>query len=169
MYIKILNDTDKAQFDKLLEITFNNLSDKAFYLPIEEYEADKLNNRDECIIFGLFNRLSLIGTIVMFLNEDNPKGLENLGKSIVLGRLMILPEYRNKHYAKHLIKHSINYAENTYSNDYNNILITVHPDNIASYHSFENVGFQKITSATYEYDNIEYDRDILIKSIKKGK
>lgn len=137
-----INIEEKENLRKLIEKVLNNLERKEFFIPFTEEEIDMMFDDSKVITYGAYNDNTLIGTAQLYLNEnyvDEIKEILNLKKCSVaeLGGALVLEEYRNKGIMKELSKILIEEAK---KKKYQCIVITVHPENIASNKTFSHTG-----------------------------
>ena len=137
-----INIEEKENLRKLIEKVLNNLERKEFFIPFTEEEIDMMFDDSKVITYGAYNDNTLIGTAQLYLSEnyvDEIKEILNLKNVSVaeLGGALVLEEYRNKGIMKELSKILIEEAK---KEKYQYIVITVHPENIASNKTFSHTG-----------------------------
>ena len=94
------------------------------------------------IVYGAYDNNKLVGTAQLYFSEyyvEKIKQILSLNSNSVaeLGGALVLKEYRNKGIMKELSKRLIEEAKNK---KYEYIVITVHPENIASNKAFSYTG-----------------------------
>lgn len=133
---------EKESLRNLIDKVLNDLERKEFFIPFTEQEIDMMFDDSKVITYGAYDNNKLIGTAQLYLTEnyvEEIKEILNLNNSSVaeLGGALVLEEYRNKGIMKQLSKKLIEEAKNK---QYEYIVITVHPENIASNKTFSFTG-----------------------------
>ena len=147
-YRKIDKDY-KEDLIELINTVLNNLERKEFFIPFTDKEIEEMFNPENTILYGAFDDDKLVGTAQLYLQEsyvEDIKKVINLEdkKVVELGGYLILEDYRHKGIMKKLESILINEAK---GKDYEYIVITVHPDNVASNKVVETTG-AKIVKTT---------------------
>jgi len=160
MEIRPIFLSDKAQLDLLIQKIESSLSNKEYWLPIDSISKQHFFDIEWTHFYGIFKDNYLIGAVGLFFHphefEESAKQLElNNEKVVELGRLMVLPEYRNQGIAKKLINFALKECPS-----YDILLATVHPENFASKSALLNCGFSYVK--TY-VKSCGYLRDIVVK------
>lgn len=137
-----INLEAKESLRNLIDNVLNNLERKEFFIPFTEEEIDMMFDDNKVITYGAYDNNKLVGTAQLYLTEnyvEEIKEILNLNNSSVaeLGGALVLEEYRNKGIMKQL---SIRLIEEAKNKKYEYIVITVHPENIASNKTFSFTG-----------------------------
>lgn len=132
-YRKIENK-DKNSLTDLINDVLNGLERKEFFIPFTEEEIFEMFDKEKTIIYGAFDNDKLVGTAQLYLKQSYVKNIKeeiklNSDKVAELGGYLVLNQYRNKGIMKELENILIKEAKNV---GYEYLVITVHPDNIAS-------------------------------------
>lgn len=164
-YRKISNE-DNDQLLKLMTIVLKELENKDFFIPISEDELEELYNDKICILYGAYDEDKLVAMAKLDLNDKYDvvelKKCLNIKEYNVaeLGRYLCLPQYRRKGIMKNLQKILIEEAEKL---NYDYIVVTAHPENIASNKTILKAKFE--LKSTKMLSN-GYYRNIYLKDIK---
>ena len=148
---KILDKNDEKDFYDLNDTIEKNLTNKSWWLPIENSEKEMFFDKTKVMLAGLYDDNKLIGTVSLYLNQADFLSLsfhipnnEKI-KICKLSRGMINPDYRGHGY---LFQISLYLLEKAKLLGYDYVLSIVHPDNIASVKTLTKLGFEKIKSIT---------------------
>lgn len=133
---------EKESLRNLIDKVLNDLERKEFFIPFTEEEIDMMFDDSKVITYGAYDNNKLVGTAQLYLSEnyvEEIKEILNLNNNSVaeLGGALVLEEYRNKGIMKQLSRKLIEEAKNK---KYEYIVITVHPENIASNKTFSFTG-----------------------------
>jgi len=125
---------NKKEVIEIINKVLNGLERKEFFIPFTDEEIEEMFDPTKTIIYGAFDEEKLVATAQLYLQEsyvENIKKIVNLNerKVVELGGYLVLEEYRNKGIMKKLEAILIDEAK---KNNYEYVVITVHPDNIAS-------------------------------------
>lgn len=133
---------EKEQLKELMDTVLGDLERKEFFIPFTEQELEDMFNPDKVIIYGAYDGKKLVGTAqIFFYDEYTKKKIEilniNSDKIADLGGYLVLEEYRNRGIMKHLEEMLISKVKEM---NYEYVVITAHPDNIASNKAIEHIG-----------------------------
>ncbi len=159
--LRKLRKTDEEQLTSLINTIETNLPNKKFWLPINNISREHFLDDDWTYFLGLFDGDKLIGASGLFLNEHEYKESLSYCTNVKLpvaeiSRVMVLPEYRGNNYLFKINNELLNIAKNF---GIKTILVTIHPDNAPSQHSFEKLGAKKVTQII-KYES--FLRDVLL-------
>lgn len=160
--IRKLNIKDKDKLFSLINLIEDNLSNNAFWLPIQEKAKDNFFNEDWVVFLGAFNDDKLIGASALFLNkyeyEETVESL-NMPKNFTfaeIGRCMVDPDYRGQNIMYTLNLKLIKIAKKLQV-DY--LVATAHPQNLPSKTSLKKLGMKKVNTII-KYNS--FPRDIYL-------
>ncbi len=133
---------EKESLRNLIDKVLINLERKEFFIPFTTEEIDMMFDDSKVITYGAYDNNKLVGTAQLYLSEnyvEKIKQILNINNSSVaeLGGALVLEEYRNRGIMKQLSRRLIEEAKNK---KYEYIVITVHPENIASNKTFSFTG-----------------------------
>ena len=133
---------EKESLVNLIDKVLQNLERKEFFIPFTTEEIDMMFDDSKVIVYGAYDNNKLVGTAQLYLSENYVEEIKQIlsldSNSVAeLGGALVLEEYRNKGIMKELSKRLIEEAKNR-SIEY--IVITVHPENIASNKAFSYTG-----------------------------
>lgn len=154
---------EKQKVKIFIDEVYDNLERKEFFMPFTEQEIEDFFDINKIITYGAYHGEKLIGMAQLYIEQsciENIKNIINLESNEVgeLGGYLVQDEYRNKGIMKKLETILINEAKKL-KLEY--IVITVHPENIASNKATQYTG-AKIVKTT----NIgEYLRNIYLLQI----
>lgn len=125
---------DKNSMKILMDEVLGGLERKEFFIPYTEEEFEELFDKCKVISYGAFDDGKLIGTAQLYLQESCVRKLKEIinlknDRVVELGGYLVSSEYRGKGIMKRLESILIEEAKKL---NYEYILITVHPDNVAS-------------------------------------
>lgn len=158
--------TEKENLIKLIDDILEKLERKDFFIPFTKNEINEFFNEDKIITYGAYDNNKIIGMAQLYIDQLAVNEIKDIlkvksNKVAELGGYLVLNDYRNKGIMKQLETILIQKAKNL---DYEYIVVTVHPDNIASNKAVEYTG-AKISKVTKIG---EYLRNIYLLDIKKG-
>ncbi len=121
---------------------------------------------EEGLVIGLFHGDVLIGIQALDMNKENSAILKDIISPTYttslniyeLGWTIIHTDYRNNSYAHYLVKNIIEMAD---ISDKCVLLVTIHPENVAAIHLYEDFGFQPIFQTKY----YGYERVFMLKEV----
>ena len=133
---------EKESLINLIDKVLQNLERKEFFISFTTEEIDMMFDDSKVIVYGAYDNNKLVGTAQLYLSENYVEEIKQIlsldSNSVAeLGGALVLEEYRNKGIMKELSKRLIEEAKNR-SIEY--IVITVHPENIASNKAFSYTG-----------------------------
>ncbi len=158
--------TEKENLMKLIDDVLEKLERKDFFIPFTKNEIDEFFDEDKIITYGAYDKNRIIGMAQLYIDQLAVKEIKDIlklesNKVAELGGYLVSDDYRNKGIMKQLETNLIQKARDL---GYEYIVITVHPDNIASNKAVEYTG-AKISKVTKLG---KYLRNIYLLSIKKG-
>lgn len=145
---------EKENLINLIDNVLQNLERKEFFIPFTTEEIDMMFDESKVITYGAYDNNKLVGTAQLYLSENYVEEIKQIlsidSNSVAeLGGALVLEEYRNKGIMKELSKRLIEEAKNR---NIEYIVITVHPENIASNKAFSYTGAKvKKTTNLGEY------------------
>ncbi len=159
--LRKLRKTDETQLLQLIKTIEDGLTDKKFWLPINDISREHFLDDDWTYFLGLFDDEKLIGASGLFLNkhefEESLSYCKNVKMPVAeIGRAMVLPEYRGHNF---LLKINSELLKIAKQKNIQTILVTIHPRNLPSQRSFEKLGAKKVAQIV-KYDS--FLRDILL-------
>ncbi len=162
---KELFEEEKNQWIVLMNAVLDGLERKEFFMPFTQQEIEELFGENQAIHMGAYDGETLVGVAQLYLNESYVKEIKEIiglqdKKVIELGGYLVLEEYRNQGIMKKLESLLIEKAKKL---DYEYIVITVHPENIASNKAVEFTGANLAKTAVLG----EYLRNIYVLELKK--
>ena len=146
---KKINIKDKESLVELINRVLTNLERKEFFIPFTDEEIEEMFDDKRVITYGAYDKDKLIGTAQLYYEQsyvEDIKKIINLKSDKVaeLGGYLVLEDYRNQGIMKNLEKLLIKEASKL---DLEYIVITVHPDNIASNKTTEFTGAKIVKTA----------------------
>ena len=145
--LRKLIKTDETQLLNLIKTIEKNLPNKKFWLPINDISKKHFLDDDWTYFLGLFDNKKLIGASGLFLNEhefgESLSYCKNVKMPVAeISRVMVLPEYRGHNLLFQINSKLLNIAK---TKGIKTILVTIHPNNEPSQHSFAKLGAKKVT------------------------
>ncbi len=133
---------EKESLINLIDKVLQNLERKEFFISFTTEEIDMMFDDSKVIVYGAYDNNKLVGTAQLCLSENYVEELKQIlsldSNSVAeLDGALVLEEYRNKGIMKELSKRLIEEAKNR---NIEYIVITVHPENIASNKTFSFTG-----------------------------
>lgn len=133
---------EKESLINLIDKVLQNLERKEFFIPFTTEEIDMMFDDSKVITYCAYDNNKLVGTAQLYLSENYVEEIKRMlsldSNSVAeLGGALVLKEYRNKGIMKELSKRLIEEAKNR---NIEYIVITVHPENIASNKAFSYTG-----------------------------
>lgn len=162
---KKITKEDKDKWIILMRTVLDGLERKEFFIPFKDEEIDELFEENEAIHMGAYDGEKLVGACSLYLDETYVKNIKkelNLQNSKVLelGGYLVLEEYRNQGIMKKLEMLLVEEAKKL---GYEYIVITVHPENIASNKATEFTGAKLLKTVNLG----EYLRNIWVLNLKE--
>lgn len=129
-----IKEQEKQKVKLFIDEVLDNLERKEFFMPFTEEEIEDFFDINKIITYGAYHEGKLIGMAQLYIEQsyiENIKNIINLesNKIAELGGYLVKEEYRKKGIMKKLETILINEAKKL-KLEY--IVITVHPENIAS-------------------------------------
>ncbi len=162
---KKITKQEKNKLTTVIDTVYNSLERKEFLMFFSEEEIEELFDENKTMNMGAYDGEKLVGTAQLYIDESYVKEIkEAIGlqdnKVVELGGHIVLEEYRNQGIMKKLESLLIEKAKKL---DYEYIVITVHPENIASNKAVEFTGANLAKTAVLG----EYLRNIYVLELKK--
>ena len=142
---KVLDKNNKEQFLSLVNEVLNNLENKDFFIPYEDFEYDAMvNDKFYATTFGAFYENKLVGVAVLnydkkLMEEENKHFNIKSSNICELGGNLVLPEYRGLKIASFLQKMAIDYA---IKQNFEYVVSMAHPNNIKGCKTLEGAGLK---------------------------
>lgn len=161
---KKISKEDKNKSIALVNTVLDSLERKEFFIPFSEEEIEELFDENKTINVGAYDDERLVGTAQLYLDETYVKEIKEKldlqsDKVIEMGGYLVLEEYRNQGIMKKLETLLIEEAKKL---GYEYIVITVHPENIASNKATEFTGAKLLKTVELG----EYLRNIWVLDLK---
>ena len=144
---KKIEEQDKEQLFKLIEIVLNGLENQEYFIPYEQWELDSMfDDINYAPLYGAYDGEKLVGMAQLYVSQEmladfkREFGLENY-LVCELGGNLVLPEYRGLGITTTLQTMEIHLAKEL---GFNYIISMAHPDNIGSCKTLERVGLECI-------------------------
>ena len=140
---KKVEEKDKEQLFKLIDIVLTGLPDQAHFIPYEQWELDSMfDDENYAPLYGAYDGDKLVGMAQLYVSQDMLDDFKkefNLSDYSVceLGGNLVLPEYRGRGITTKLQKMELELAKNL---GFDYIISMAHPDNIGSCKTLERVG-----------------------------
>lgn len=162
---KKITKQEKNKLTTVIDTVYNSLERKEFLMFFSEEEIEELFDENKTMNMGAYDGEKLVGTAQLYIDESYVKEIkEAIGlqdnKVVELGGYIVLEEYRNQGIMKKLETLLIEKAKKL---DYEYIVITVHPENIASNKAVEFTGANLAKTAVWG----KYLRNIYVLELKK--
>lgn len=148
---KKIEENDKEQLFKLIDIVLSGLPDKAHFIPYEQWELDSMFDEENYApLYGAYDGQKLVGMAQLYVSQDMLADFkEEFGlteyKVCELGGNLVLPEYRGKGITTKLQTMEKELAKQL---GFDYIISMAHPDNIGSCKTLERVGLNFIKETT---------------------
>ena len=140
---KKVEEKDKEQLFKLIDIVLNGLPDQAHFIPYEQWELDSMFDEvNYAPLYGAYDGEKLVGMAQLYVSQDmlddfkKEFGLTEY-KVCELGGNLVLPEYRGKGITTKLQTIEMELAKEL---GFDYIISMAHPDNIGSCKTLERIG-----------------------------
>ena len=162
---KEITKKDKHKWIELVDVVLNHLERKDFFVPFTEDEKEQLFKKSEAINMGAYDGERLVGVAQLYLDETYVKQIKEeldlqKNKVVELGGYLVLEEYRNQGIMRKLEMLLIEKAKKL---AYEFMVITVHPENIASNKVVELTGAKLVKTMKLG----EYLRNIWVLDLRK--
>ena len=140
---KKIEEKDKEQLFKLIDIVLRGLEDQEYFIPYEEWEFESMFDEvNYAPLYGAYDGDKLVGMAQLYVSQDmladfkKEFGLEEY-TVCELGGNLVLPEYRGNGITTTLQKIEIELAKKL---GFDYIISMAHPNNIGSCKTLEKVG-----------------------------
>ena len=144
---KKIEEKDKEQLFKLIDIVLNGLPDQAHFIPYEQWELDSMfDDVNYAPLYGAYDGDKLVGMAQLYVSQDMLKDFKEEFqlteyKVCELGGNLVLPEYRGRGITTKLQTIEMQLAKDL---GFDYIISMAHPDNIASCKTLEKIGLKFI-------------------------
>lgn len=142
---KKIEEKDKEQLFKLIDIVLNGLPDQAHFIPYEQWELDSMfDDVNYAPLYGAYDGDKLVGMAQLYVSQDMLKEFKEEFelteyKVCELGGNLVLPEYRGRGITTKLQTLEMQLAKDL---GFDYIISMAHPDNIASCKTLEKIGLE---------------------------
>lgn len=143
LHYKKIEQKDKEQLFKLIDIVLSGLENQEYFIPYEQWEFDSMFDEENYApLYGAYDGDKLVGMAQLYVSQDmladfkKEFGLEEY-TVCELGGNLILPEYRGNGITTILQKMELEIAK---QKGFDYIISMAHPDNIGSCKTLEKVG-----------------------------
>lgn len=142
---KKVEEKDKDQLFKLIDIVLGGLENKEYFIPYEKWEYDSMfDDKNYAPLYGAYHKGKLVGMAQLYVSQDMladfKKDFDLVGKNICeLGGNLVLPEYRGLGITTALQKIELELAKDL---GFDYIISMAHPDNVGSCKTLEKVGLK---------------------------
>lgn len=140
---KKVEEKDKEQLFKLIEIVLGGLENPEHFIPYERWEYDSMFDEENYApLYGAYDGEKLVGMAQLYVSQDmladfkKEFGLEEYSVC-ELGGNLVLPEYRGLGITTKLQTIELELAKKL---EFDYIISMAHPDNIGSCKTLERVG-----------------------------
>lgn len=140
---KKVEEKDKEQLFKLIEIVLGGLEDPEYFIPYEHWEYDSMFDEENYApLYGAYDGEKLVGMAQLYVSQEmladfkKEFGLEEYSVC-ELGGNLVLPEYRGLGITTKLQTIELELAKKL---EFDYIISMAHPDNIGSCKTLEKVG-----------------------------
>ena len=144
---KKIEEKDKEQLFKLIDIVLNGLPNQAHFIPYEQWELDSMfDDVNYAPLYGAYDGDKLVGMAQLYVSQDMLKDFKEEFqlteyKVCELGGNLVLPEYRGRGITTKLQTIEMQLAKDL---GFDYIISMAHPDNIGSCKTLEKVGLEFI-------------------------
>ena len=147
---KKIEERDKEQLFKLIDVVLSNLEDSSYFIPYEQWEYDSMFDESYAPLYGAYDGEKLVGMAQLYVSQTMLKDFKSefgLDEYTVceLGGNLVLPEYRGRGITTKLQKIQLELARNL---GFDYIISMAHPNNIGSCKTLEKVGLEFIKETT---------------------
>lgn len=142
---KRIEEKDKEQLFKLIDIVLNGLPDQAHFIPYEQWELDSMfDDVNYAPLYGAYDGDKLVGMAQLYVSQDMLKDFKEEFelteyKVCELGGNLVLPEYRGRGITTKLQIIEMQLAKDL---GFDYIISIAHPDNIGSCKTLERIGLE---------------------------
>ena len=148
---KKIEEKDKEQLFKLIDIVLSGLPDQSHFIPYEQWELDSMfDSENYAPLYGAYDGEKLVGMAQLYISQDMLKdfkdefGLSEY-KVCELGGNLVLPEYRGQGITTKLQTMEMELAKEL---GFDYIISMAHPDNIGSCKTLERIGLDFVKKTT---------------------
>lgn len=148
---KKIEEKDKEQLFKLIDIVLSGLPDQSHFIPYEQWELDSMfDETNYAPLYGAYDGEKLVGMAQLYVSQDmlddfkKEFGLTEY-KVCELGGNLVLPEYRGLGITTRLQTMELELAKEL---GFDYIISMAHPDNIGSCKTLEKVGLDFVRETT---------------------
>ena len=150
--IRRMNISDKNQFDELIKIIEDNVTNHDLWMPIKKEARSHFFDESWTLLFGYYIDDVLVGSSALFLNEfEYKESVDAIGGCISpiaeIGRCMVLPKYRNQGIMLEINKVIVNEAKKM---GIKTLIATAHPKNYASNATLIKLGMEIVKTINKE-------------------
>ena len=148
---KKVDEKDKEQLFKLIDIVLTGLPDQAHFIPYEQWELDSMfDDVNYAPLYGAYDGDKLVGMAQLYVSQDMLKDFKDeFGLSeyrvCELGGNLVLPEYRGRGITTKLQAMEMELAKDL---GFDYIISMAHPDNVGSCKTLERVGLEFVKETT---------------------
>ena len=142
---KKIEEKDKEQLFKLIDIVLNGLPDQSHFIPYEQWELDSMfDDVNYAPLYGAYDGEKLVGMAQLYVSQDMLKDFKEEFdlteyKVCELGGNLVLPEYRGRGITTRLQTIEMQLAKDL---GFDYIISMAHPDNIGSCKTLERIGLE---------------------------
>ncbi|MBO7080351.1 MAG: GNAT family N-acetyltransferase [Bacilli bacterium] len=142
---KKIEEKDKEQLFKLIDIVLGGLPSQEWFIPYEKWELDSMfDDVNYAPLYGAYDGDKLVGMAQLYVSQDMLKDFkEEFGlteyKVCELGGNLVLPEYRGRGITTKLQTMELELAKDL---GFDYIISMAHPENIGSCKTLERVGLE---------------------------
>lgn len=159
--LRKLEVQDNNKLEELIKTIEGSLENEEFWLPITMESREHFFDEEWTYFLGMFDKEKLVAAVALFFNkneyEESQKKLKlEKYKIAEIGRAMVLPEYRHKRLMKKITNQLITHSKEL---GIQYLIATVHPKNIPSQVTIENLGLIKKEKCIKQG---KYERDIFL-------
>lgn len=151
LVFKKVEEKDKEQLFKLIDVVLKGLPDQAHFIPYEQWELDSMfDDVNYAPLYGAYDGERLVGMAQLYVSQDM---LDDFKKEFdltdykvcELGGNLVLPEYRGMGITTKLQTIELELAKKL---GFDYIISMAHPDNIGSCKTLEKVGLEFVKETT---------------------
>ena len=142
---KKIEEKDKEQLLKLIDIVLGGLENQEYFIPYEQWEIDSMFDEENYApLYGAYDGNKLVGMAQLYVSQDMlrdfKKEFELEDYTVCeLGGNLVLPEYRGNGITTKLQTMELELARKL---GFDYIISMAHPDNIGSQKTLERVGLK---------------------------
>ncbi len=164
---KRIKKEDKEKLKQLHDEVYESLPRKDFFIPYSDEVLDMMFDNEKIIAYGAYDKGRLVGAAQLYLSEmfveEVRELLELHGNNLAdLCGSIVLSEYRQNGIMTSLSTILVQEAK---KRNIEYIIITAHPENIASNTTYVRMGAEKVVTTTFG----EYWRNVYLMDLTKKK